>query len=167
MKRELQHTLLKKYHVFFDWLREDKSELIQPMSFGIECGNGWYWILDNLMKSIYNYQKNNNKEFIKVTQIKEKLGGLSFYYQGGDVIVRGMVWLSSNMSYNICEYCGTTENVGRTQGWISVCCKNCHDTIENRKNLPWKPNDNQRLLKLEKIKKLLDENSNKTNSYKR
>lgn len=163
MKRELQHTLLKKYHVFFDWLKDDKSKLIQPMQFGISCGDGWYWILDNLMNSIHKYQKFNdhkegNKEFIRVTQIKEKFGGLEFYFSGGDEIIRGMVWLARNLSYDTCEYCGTTENVGRTQGWISVCCKNCHDTIENRKDLPWKLNNDNRLKKLEKIKKLLDEN---------
>ena len=57
MKRELQYSLLIKYHVFFDWLKEDKSDIIKPMQFGIECGDGWYWILNNLMESIQNYQK--------------------------------------------------------------------------------------------------------------
>jgi hypothetical protein len=161
MKRELQHALVKKYHVFFDWLREDKSKLIQPMQFGISCGDGWYWILDNLMNSIYRYQKFNNhkegnKEFIRVTQIKEKFGGLEFYFTGGDDIIRGMVWLARNLSYNTCERCGTTENVGRTkQGWIYVRCFDCHKN-DRLKDLEWFPNENMRQKKLEKIKKILN-----------
>ena len=159
MKKELQHRLSKKYHVFFDWLKNDKSPLVQPMSFGIGCGDGWYFLLNNLMDSIYKYQKYNSKEFIRVKQIKEKLGSLEFYFENGDDIVHGMVWMASHMSRNICEECGTTENVGRTQmPWIAVRCKKCWENNPRLKNLTWIPNDNQRLDKLEKIKKLIDEN---------
>ena len=167
MKRELQHTLFLKYHVFFDWLKDDESKLIQPMQFGIECGDGWYWLLDNLMNSIYRYQSYNkhlkgNEEFIHVKQIKEKFGGLEFYFNGGNETIRGMVWLASNQSYTVCEYCGTTENVGRTAGWISVMCKPCYDKDTKLGYREWKPNDNKRLKKLARIKTLINEDKNKT-----
>ena len=156
MKRELQQVLVKKYHIFFDWMNNIKpGEPIHPMSFGIECSDGWYWLLSNLMSSIYHYQKWNKKETIRIKQIKEKFGGLSFYYDGGDDIIDGMVSLAEDMSYKICEYCGTTENVGITKGWISVICKDCHNKIDNRKDLIWIPNENLRLEKLIRIKELL------------
>jgi hypothetical protein len=164
MKSELQNNLVKKYHVFFDWVKDIKlDQPIHPIQFGIECGDGWYWLLDGLMSSIYNYQKWNKKEgedFIRIKQIKEKFGGLRFYIEGGNDKIHGMIWLAEHQSYMICEYCGTTEDVGRTSGWISVCCKNCHGKIDNRKDLEWKPNENKRLLKLERIKKLLNKNEN-------
>ena len=162
MKRELQYSLLIKYHVFFDWLKEDKSELIKPMQFGIECGDGWYWILDNLMSSILHYQKCNshrkgNDKFIRVRQIKEKFGRLEFYFSGGDDLIEGMVWLATQMSYKTCEYCGSTENVGRTKGWISVVCKTCHNKSTRLGYKEWIPiENNDRLIKLVKIKKIMD-----------
>ena len=160
MKKELQYRLFKKYHMFFDWLKDDKSESIQPMQFGIDCGNGWYWILDNLMSSIFYYQKNNshregNEKFIMVKQIKEKFGRLEFYYNGGDDMISGMVWLASHMSYETCEFCGSTENIGRTQGWISVICKNCYGKDTKIGYKKWIPNNDDRFLKLLKIKDIL------------
>jgi UTP-glucose-1-phosphate uridylyltransferase len=54
-------------------------------------------------------------------------------------MIDGMVRLAEHQSYMTCEYCGTTENVGHTQGWISTICKTCHSKIDNRKDLKWKP----------------------------
>jgi len=142
MKHDLQRKLLDKYPIFFQTEKKiyigekpmineieelsNQKQMVEPIQFGIQCGDGWYWLLNNLMNSIYNYQKYNKKEFIKVNQIKEKLGGLNFYCEKSDDIVRGMIWLAEHMSYNICEECGTIENVGRTQmPWISVRCKTC------------------------------------------
>jgi hypothetical protein len=164
MKRELQEILLRKYHVFFDWVKTEKdvnlnTGVVYPIQFGIECGDGWFWLLDNLMESIYKYQKYNtnqegNKEFIKIQQIKEKFGGLRFYISGGNSTIHGMIWLAEALSYKTCEDCGTTEGVGMTQGWIKVCCKPCHDKSRVR-NQQWKPNKNNRLEKLIRIKYLL------------
>lgn len=161
MKRELQYVLLKKYHVFFDWTKDIKEgEPIHPMQFGIECGDGWFWLLDNLMSSILNYQKWNKKEgekFIRVKQIKEKFGGLCFYFDGGNEVIRGMVWLAEHQSRKICEYCGSIENVGKTQGWISVMCKTCYEKDTKLGYREWIPyDDNKRLLKLARLKNLLN-----------
>jgi hypothetical protein len=76
---------------------------------------------------------------IQVTQVKEKFGTLKFYFDGGDDMIDGMVRLAEQQSSMTCEYCGTTENVGHTQGWISTICKTCHSKIDNRKDLKWKP----------------------------
>jgi len=60
MKTELQNKLLEKYPNFFEYLKGYKGPLI-PISFGIECDDGWYWLLDNLMENIDSYIKNNTK----------------------------------------------------------------------------------------------------------
>jgi len=73
---------------------------------------------------------------VTVDQVKEKFGGLSFYYSGGDDIIYGMVWLAEIMSYKICEKCGSTKNIGRTGGWIKVLCENC--AKKPQQNLQWK-----------------------------
>lgn len=124
------NKLLKKYPKLFDWIKLYREEYpnapIYPIEFGIECGKGWYWLLDNLMDSITSYCKNNNKEFPKVVQIKEKFGGLRFYANDTDSNIDGMIWFAEDLSYNICENCGSTDNVEQTKGgWISTLCETC------------------------------------------
>jgi hypothetical protein len=106
----------------------------------------WFWrhIMKSIDKRIFYKQKKTRKFFnwiktffkhekepvpyIKLTQIKEKFGGLRFYYNGGDDTIDGMVRLAESLSYQICEYCGTTINIGQTKGWIVTCCKSCFDS---------------------------------------
>jgi hypothetical protein len=200
MKAELQKQLLVKYPEFFTSKKKiytgdsteqilkdtiellNQKEIVEPIQFGFECGDGWYMLLDELMDEIQNHLENENRsranEFkfrwiwklqaylrrkrltvlaewlydnaprkkpnpltVSVTQIKEKFGGLCFYYNGGDDDIYGMTRLAESLSYKICEHCGTTINVGKTQGWIYVCCKSCHNANPRAKNLTWIPND--------------------------
>jgi len=72
---------------------------------------------------------------VHASQVKEKLGGLRFYYDGGDNTIDGMVWLAEHMSDHICEECGSTKDIGRTSGWISTLCKHCAKGKQNWKQL--------------------------------
>jgi hypothetical protein len=128
MKTELQNKLYNKYSEFFEYLKVQDGP-IMPMSFGVECGDGWYVILDTLMGNIQSYINLNKKGMIfYVTQIKEKYGNLRFYYNGGDEYIDGMVSMAEAMSSETCEFCGTTSNVGYTTGWICTICKDCFDS---------------------------------------
>ena len=156
MKTELQKKLLKKYAEFFTTDRKiyvgekpimeevtemlNQKEIVLPIQFGIECESGWFELINELLDAIQHYCKDNNKPFINITQIKEKMGGLRIYYTGGDELIDGMVWFAEHMSYYICEYCGTNKDVGLTTGWYSTICKDCHSKIKNRKDLNWKEN---------------------------
>ena len=59
--------------------------------------------------------------WIHVEQIKEKFGGLRFYYQGGDEHISGMVTMAEVWAGRSCETCG---NVGlrRSGGWVRTLC---------------------------------------------
>jgi hypothetical protein len=205
MKAELEKKLLEKYPHFFqhdlpiysgDSTKEvlentvkllNQKEMVIPIQFGFECGNGWYMLLDELMGEIDNHLKNvnrNNKNkfkyqwmwnlqaylrrkykskskmyafaewiyeksprkkipevTIQIDQIKEKFGGLRFYYSGGDDAIDGMTSLAESLSYKICESCGTTKNVGQTGGWIYTVCWDCLQKNERANNLEWKANE--------------------------
>lgn len=141
MREELDDYLVKKYPKIF----ADRNASIKEscMAFGFEHDDGWFWLLDQLCGSIQNYIDTNNKyrkldeQIIQVvaTQVKEKFGYLCFYYNGGDNYIDGMVSLAESMSHNICERCGTIENVGKTKGsWIFTICKNCYDKDERLTN---------------------------------
>lgn len=98
------------------------------MCWGFETGDGWFWLINNLCKTIQSYIDSNqhlNIPQVIADQVKEKYGGLRFYYHGGDEKIDGMVWLAEHMSYHICEECGATENIGETQSWIRVLCEKC------------------------------------------
>jgi hypothetical protein len=99
--------------------------------------------LRKLIDWIYEHAPRGGRAPISVyiDQIKEKFGGLRFYYHGGDDEISGMVWLAESLSYKICEKCGTTLNVGQTNGWIYTCCWDCLNKNDRAKNLQWKLNE--------------------------
>ena len=129
MKKELQNKLFNKYPKIF--AQKDLSIRESCMPWGIECGDGWFWLIDQLCSSIECHLKNCEFNKMRVpqveaTQVKEKFGGLCFYYQGGDNVIEGMVTMAENMSCSICERCGSTEEVIQTTGWITTLCKKCY-----------------------------------------
>lgn len=60
-------------------------------------------------------------EWIVVDQIKEKFGGLRFYYHGGDEHIAGMVTMAETWADRTCEKCGN-KGVRRSGGWIRTLC---------------------------------------------
>lgn len=116
MRQDLQEKLIQDHSEVFNLNR----------SFGIECGDGWYQLLDATLSVICGYQKRAvlKGEFdqIQITQIKEKFGTLRLYYDGGDVIVQELVTLAEKLSGMTCEECG---NLGKMydKGWMVTRCK--------------------------------------------
>lgn len=131
MTPEKDKQLCEKYpELFRD--RNDKGSR-EPIAWGIECDDGWYDLISVLCNCIQNEMNNftTNKPqdevealAIKVTQIKEKFGGLRFYTTGGNDRVHGMITMAESMSYKICEVCGQPGNT-RNTGWIKVMCDPC------------------------------------------
>lgn len=134
MDAELENKLYEKYPQFFS--NKDKGIMQSCMSMGIECGNGWYDLLNSICWEIQQKNKNiesqnkynpeNNEKLLnfKFDQIKEKFGGLRVYYSGGDDYVRGLVDLAETMSYKICEICGNKGEPNK-KGWITTLCGSC------------------------------------------
>jgi hypothetical protein len=96
MDQELQNQLFEKYPEIFS--NRLKSPTESCMSMGIECGNGWYDLINSICQIVESLNKNikdknrliagNNETIIdfKFDQIKEKFGGLRAYYSGGWII---------------------------------------------------------------------------------
>jgi len=80
-------------------------------------------------RSRYHYFRNNQTPIPQVTalQIKEKFGTLRFYYTGGDERITPIVDFYESYTKYICEDCGSTTDIGYTNGWIrNVCKKHAH-----------------------------------------
>jgi hypothetical protein len=60
-------------------------------------------------------------EQVVAVQVKEKFGGLRFYYDGGDRAIQEMVSLAEDLSIVVCEECGAPGKQGG-EGWIGTLC---------------------------------------------
>jgi hypothetical protein len=129
MKAQLTRKLHKKYRGLF----AGPNSMIYP-----ECGDGWYWLLDQVCLMITQYSRDNrNVGPVLFSQIKEKWGGLRIYYSGGDSAIADIIWFAAQLSYSICENCGTTDKVSRNKkGWIQTLCKGCRNIKRWKKALP-------------------------------
>lgn len=59
MRRELEEKLFKNYPKLF--CGKDKPITENLMSFGFECGDGWFWLIENLCHSIQGYVDSRNE----------------------------------------------------------------------------------------------------------
>lgn len=62
-----------------------------------------------------------------VSQVKEKFGGLRIYADTADDKGQDLILAAEDMSYFICEDCGTTDDVETKGGWIRTLCSQCRE----------------------------------------
>lgn len=134
MRKELVDQLTSKYPKLLRNMYGDPRKTC--LAFGIECGDGWYKILDDLCKAIQaavDYKNRRGEDphnDVIVDQIKEKFGGLRFYYSGGDDVIFKLVEEAEILSYQTCERCGA-EGKERSGGWIRTLCDKCDGSGTN------------------------------------
>jgi len=132
MREELEQKLIEKYPQIFNrppHRTEEAGYYVYPC-----VGDGWFDLLDTLCgtnqdvidrraKSIENGFTDPDMRIPQVvaTQIKEKFGGLRFYFIGGDDVTRGAIELAESMSFRICEQCGKPGRP-RNDGWVQTLC---------------------------------------------
>ncbi len=89
------------------------------MCWGFECGDGWFEIIWSLCTELEKLG-----EDIVASQVKEKLGGLRFYIQGGSDAAYALISKATKESVKTCEQCGKP---GRSHGteWIWTECETC------------------------------------------
>ena len=126
MNAELTNRLFDKYPKIFEG--KDKGIRESLIAFGCEHGDGWYWLIDNLCESLQATTDNRTPPHPQVvaTQVKEKFGSLRFYVGGATDGQYGMIEVAENMSYHICEVCGSTDDVTQSSGgWVFTRRKGC------------------------------------------
>jgi len=190
MNRHLEEYLVKKYpKIFADYGGDPRKTC---MAWGMDCGDGWFFILDALCTRIQNYIDNPpyiyKKTFriycarvwnwivetlhfpdqwiywrelfepgppvpqVVAHQVKEKFGGLRFYYSGGDDYIRGLVGMAEAMAYRTCEECGVTNEfvTQSSGGWIRTTCPHCVESHLKQNHLE---NRDETMVKLWKLVK--------------
>ena len=129
-----------EYDKFVNSLSVKYPKMFTNCYCGVSIGTGWFHIIDDLCGLIQghiNWINDTRERLLKdnpydqkipepvkqveVHQIKEKFGGLRFYYDGGDNYVQGLVNMAEAWASHTCESCGT---LGKTRGggWIRTLC---------------------------------------------
>jgi len=140
MKKELEDKLFEKYPKIFR--QKDLSMKESCMCWGIECGDGWYKLIDYICFSLQFNVEHNRFPQVEATQIKEKFGTLRFYYailpkeddkyyESHCGQIDGIISFGELLSETICERCGSNQEVSQTKGWISSLCEKCKENKQN------------------------------------
>ena len=96
------------------------------MCWGIEVGDGWYDILDELCERIQTHCDNNGYDEVRFSQIKEKYGTLRVYVNFGSDEIYDYIDEAQERSSHVCELCGSKRGkLYDDFGWLSVRCKKC------------------------------------------
>lgn len=88
----------------------------------IACLPGWLNLIDELCRTLQiHLDSHPDVPQAKVLQVKEKFGGLRFYFSGGDTACREVVAAAEERSLSTCEVCGQAGILGEGR-WLSVRC---------------------------------------------
>jgi len=119
--------LIKKYPMLFERAALPMNQTC--MCWGIECGDGWYDLLDDLCKKltdlIMQLDEDDRKNF-EADQVKEKFGGLRFYMTCSTDEMEELIVEAEHLSERTCERCGAPGEI-RGEGWIMCRCDACHN----------------------------------------
>ena len=153
MNPELQAELIRRYPRFF---RKPGNRLIKQATStveecfvdmgpfderGIECGDGWFAIVDRLCGACENeiavliLQGVDKKYWPRVAQIKEKMGGLRLYVKGliSDQLRFQILQAEDDEgeSYRTCKRCGAAGKLRYGSGKHTYC-DGCEADLETR-----------------------------------
>lgn len=123
-----------EYETFARRMEEKYPKMLSGRYGGFAVGKGWYPVLEQLCANIQSHidwkvKQGQDIAQVEVEQIKEKFGGLRFYYSGGDDYISGLVTMAESFAGSLCEECG---GIGkrRSGGWIRTFC-DVHEAERN------------------------------------
>jgi len=133
MRRELEQKLVEKYPQLFQDYRKDP---MYPMYYGIECGDGWYDLIDKTLARIQQeidaYPEKDRNRF-KLFQVKEKFGSLRVYMSETVGEMNKAVNDAYTESLVTCVWCGSQEGVTQNEhSFVRSMCPQC--SVEYAKN---------------------------------
>lgn len=114
---------IKKYTI----IEPDPTLKTNLMAFGFDCGAGWHPMIYELLDKIQDIvDANPEYKDIRVTQIKEKFGGLRVYLNFEPDDIWTLIDEYQEKSFNICEECGAENSEMRIiHGWFTILCDAC------------------------------------------
>lgn len=126
-----------EYELFSTKMERTYPKIFVGKYGGFAVGAGWYPILEKLCANIQHHidwkeKQGNPVPQVTVAQIKEKFGGLRFYYDGGDEYISGLVNMAESWADVACEECGAPGK-RRDGGWIRTLCDKHEEAYQESK----------------------------------
>lgn len=129
MTKDKELFLLRAYPSLFPPKEERSDPERSCLAWGFECGDGWFDILNEMMKSI---DALHPKGF-SFLQIKEKFGTLRVYWgidsneNEEDLYTRidEIITRTEQLSEAVCEDCGGKGRLRTINGWSVTLCDPC------------------------------------------
>lgn len=93
-----------------------------PQCNAYELNKTFYKFVEKFRQRYYKCCKYNKiyPPSVQIDQIKEKFGGLRFYYTGGDEQIRGMVYMAEYLCSKTCEVTGQPGTLCSRGGWLKT-----------------------------------------------
>lgn len=133
--------ILMKYPKIFRQYKLPMTETC--MCWGLEVGPGWLDLIDELCDTLTFHTEVNDRPQVEARQVKEKMGGLRFYWQtapdwkpkpkskkgyqrdlSADCgYIDGIIDTYESMATKICDECGKPGVLSETpDGWLRTVC---------------------------------------------
>jgi hypothetical protein len=118
----LREEIVNKYWFF----KPDPTLQNNLMVFGLECGDGWLNLIDELcfkLDKLITGKYPEFKEDFQVLQVKEKYATLNFYVSSGNDEIFDLIDEYCDKSANICEECGKSpaKEINKNFWWYTRC----------------------------------------------
>ena len=138
MNKENTKYLFDKYSNVFRLVGKE-YETPWPIQLGsIDCGDGWFRIIDGLCghidSLIANMPKDEREQYV-VHQIKEKFGGLRFYTSKSTPEMAQAIRGAEVSAIITCERCGCKGYTENNCGWTCTLCEGHHAARRAEKEL--------------------------------
>jgi hypothetical protein len=130
--RDYTHNIFEKaynkaltvVHKHFKFTRSiNYIKQTNPYQYTFSIGDGWFKLVYELVSSIKVNDIKKGGWVTKVTQCKEKFGGLRFYVTGTSDKNWALIRNAEQKSYGVCEATGSEVEVGTwNDGWVQTIC---------------------------------------------
>ena len=122
---------------FNEYLKQRKIYFAYRVRFRIksatsfDINDGWYQILHDCFEEMFAAGWDG-----ELAQVKEKWGMLQIYLIGYYPELEEIIKKYTNLSYTICERCGSTNDVicKMSFGWFLTLCSHCRQKLEDVRN---------------------------------
>lgn len=114
----MQKALQKIIYSNFSWMTNLK---------GINCGNGWFNIIDLLCSKIHHHLTMHPIKDFRIDYIGEEFGCLNVKINSKDELILKYINEAQESSYGICEICGDPGKLYNKGGWLITICPSCNE----------------------------------------
>ncbi len=115
MTREEMNDYLKSIGGLENGMYSNKPKITSCDFFDVQVG--WYPLIKNLIDELITLGWDK-----KVTQVKEKFGGLRFYINGGSDEIYDKITEAEKLSHETCELCGKKGELRTKIRWFTTLC---------------------------------------------